>query len=588
MKTAKHQHRSNPHLPALTRIFDNPREKATACDVGQAFQPAGAGGFPAASPRAPWLEWAARGTVAAILVAALALTVWGTSAAQVEVEDTNSVAAATAHPQGIDHDDVVSIGKDVELRAQDSSKDVVVIIGSAKIHGKAKGDVVAICGDVDVDGDVDGDVVAVLGSVRAASGGRIGGDAVAVGGSVDTAEGARLEKSPVQIYIAKPQWIRQWFTHCALKLRPLAPEVGWVWIVAGVFFLMYLMVGAIFRRPVQACVDELTRRPATTFVFGLLTKLLVPVVTLILIATGIGLVVVPFIIATLFLGAIVGKVALMESLGLALGRQFGLGALGKPLAAFVLGWIVITLFYIIPILGLMAFGLVGLWGLGGAAAAAFAALRRERPERSIPPPSLPTPPMAASGGAGESSQPGVAPAAAPFAGAGQPEVPGLNPHLAQPATPPLSTPAPAPNVPEALAYPRAGFWERVGAAFLDVVLVSILVGLVQGPLLHFFVRHFGGCSFGLIVALAYFSGMWAWKGTTIGGIVLNLKVVRLDNQPITFPIALVRALAAMFSVVVLFLGFLWIAWDRDRQGWHDRIAGTVVVRLPRGRPLVCL
>jgi uncharacterized RDD family membrane protein YckC len=123
---------------------------------------------------------------------------------------------------------------------------------------------------------------------------------------------------------------------------------------------------------------------------------------------------------------------------------------------------------------------------------------------------------------------------------------------------------------------------------LDFVLVSILVGLVQGPLLHSFVRHFGGCSFGLIVGLAYFSGMWAWKGTTIGGIVLNLKVVRLDNQPITFPIALVRALAAAFSIVVLFLGFLWIAWDRDGQGWHDRIAGTVVVRLPRGTSLVCL
>jgi uncharacterized RDD family membrane protein YckC len=56
----------------------------------------------------------------------------------------------------------------------------------------------------------------------------------------------------------------------------------------------------------------------------------------------------------------------------------------------------------------------------------------------------------------------------------------------------------------------------------------------------------------------------------------------------TFVVALVRSLAAAFSVIVLFLGFLWIAWDRDKQGWHDKIAGTIVVRLPRSMPLVCL
>jgi uncharacterized RDD family membrane protein YckC len=93
---------------------------------------------------------------------------------------------------------------------------------------------------------------------------------------------------------------------------------------------------------------------------------------------------------------------------------------------------------------------------------------------------------------------------------------------------------------------------------------------------------------GFLIALAYFTGMWAWKGTTIGGIVIGLKVVRVDGDPVTFAVALVRALAAAFSIVVLFLGFLWIAWDAERQGWHDKIAGTVVLKLPRGTPLVCL
>ena len=138
-------------------------------------------------------------------------------------------------------------------------------------------------------------------------------------------------------------------------------------------------------------------------------------------------------------------------------------------------------------------------------------------------------------------------------------------------------------MPEAFAYPRASFWERMGAAFLDVVLVGILTGVASNfsPL-----GWLPGPTAGWLLALAYFAGMWAWKGTTVGGVVLGLKVVRLDGRPVTFTVALVRGLGAALSVIVLFLGFLWIAWDPDKQGWHDRIAGTVVIRLPRGSSLV--
>jgi uncharacterized RDD family membrane protein YckC len=89
------------------------------------------------------------------------------------------------------------------------------------------------------------------------------------------------------------------------------------------------------------------------------------------------------------------------------------------------------------------------------------------------------------------------------------------------------------------------------------------------------------------VAIAYFSAMWAWKGTTVGGIVVNLQVVRQDGQPLGFLAAFVRSLAALFSAAILFLGFFWIGWDPAKQGWHDKIAGTVVVRLPRAVSLVC-
>jgi len=90
-------------------------------------------------------------------------------------------------------------------------------------------------------------------------------------------------------------------------------------------------------------------------------------------------------------------------------------------------------------------------------------------------------------------------------------------------------------LPEAVVYPKASFWERLAAGFLDFVLVGILGAIVHGPALVF------------LVALVYFAGMWGWKGTTIGGIVVGLKVARVDGQQVSLTVALVRALAAAFS-----------------------------------------
>ena len=117
-----------------------------------------------------------------------------------------------------------------------------------------------------------------------------------------------------------------------------------------------------------------------------------------------------------------------------------------------------------------------------------------------------------------------------------------------------------------------------------MIIVVIIVGLLP----RFLDLLVSDPTLTLLIALGYSAGMWAWKGTTIGGIVLNLKVVRLDDQPVTFAVALVRGLAAALSFVVVFVGFFWMIWDREKQTWHDKIAGTVVVRQPRGMPLVCL
>jgi uncharacterized RDD family membrane protein YckC len=91
----------------------------------------------------------------------------------------------------------------------------------------------------------------------------------------------------------------------------------------------------------------------------------------------------------------------------------------------------------------------------------------------------------------------------------------------------------------------------------------------------------------LIPALAVYGAfMWRFKGATIGGIICGLKVVRLDDGPIDWPTAIVRALGCFLSLIPLGLGFIWVAFDVRRQSWHDKIAGTVVVRPPRGVSLV--
>jgi uncharacterized RDD family membrane protein YckC len=84
---------------------------------------------------------------------------------------------------------------------------------------------------------------------------------------------------------------------------------------------------------------------------------------------------------------------------------------------------------------------------------------------------------------------------------------------------------------------------------------------------------------------AYCALFWAWQGTTLGGIVCNLRITRADGKRLEFVDAFVRALGAVLSVAAFGIGFLWILRDPQQQAWHDKIAGTIVVKVPKGTPL---
>lgn len=508
-------------------------------------------------------------------------------AQQVEAPDssgTNAVTNSTSTIEGEsektqeseDHysGPLISVGRDVELKAGQTAEAVVVIGANAKIYGKVREAVVVIGGDAEIFGQVGDAAVAVFGSIKAHPGSKVRSDAVAVGGNVEVDEGAHVRGVVQPVQIPKMHWLGKYLTHCVLLARPLAPEVGWIWIVAGVWFLLYILVAALFPAPIEACVNELRRRPASTFLMGIVAKIVLPLAFLILVMTGVGLIVIPFVIAALVLGAIIGRIALAEWIGFKLGASFK-RTLDKPIVALLFGGLIIAILYMVPVVGFLTMMIVSVWGLGCAVTAAYGGLRRESPPKNIPTPAFtPAPAMAMSSAAPAFSS-ATAPSTSSF-------VPGTTAAAAtaepRAAAAGPGTPAPSfspPVMSDVFSFPRASFWERIGAGFLDFVLIGIVSSF------------FHSMPFTMVLAVVYFTAMWTWKGTSIGGIVLGLKVVRLDAQAVSFPVALVRALAGGFSIMVLFLGILWIAWDREKQGWHDRIAGTVVLRLPRGTPLLC-
>jgi len=521
-----------------------------------------------------------------------------------ESADVVVAVGGTARAGGKVRDAVVAIGGDAHADS-DVGAAVVAIGGNANARGRVQDAVVAIAGDASAQGEVEKSVVAVFGDVNIGSNSVVHGDAVAIGGEVKIENGGKVNGRTTNVgmgdypLLAPLKGMVDWVKHCVFKVRLLAPQPGWYWVVAGLFLLCYLFITVAFRRPVEACLHELTHRPATTFLLGLLTKLLVPLLVVVLALTGIGVIVVPFVGAAMFIGSMIGKAALFQFLGRQSFRLFG-GQLPNAVLAMLVGFALITLLYMVPVLSLLVYLLTGIWGIGAAVTACFGGARKESPPRSnvAPPP--------AAGWSAEA--PGASPAAAMaataagFAAASTPDLPSANPHETTPGATPSAAPPPSadagagfgpkpatgPSAPpvmlEAMTLPRASFWERMGAGFLDMIIVGIVVGLLP----HIFEKLFSDASLLLFVALGYSAGMWTWKGTTIGGIVLNLKVVRLDDQPVTFAVALVRGLAAALSFVVLFLGFFWMIWDGEKQTWHDKIAGTVVVRQPRGTPLICL
>jgi uncharacterized RDD family membrane protein YckC len=119
----------------------------------------------------------------------------------------------------------------------------------------------------------------------------------------------------------------------------------------------------------------------------------------------------------------------------------------------------------------------------------------------------------------------------------------------------------------ALSFPKAHFWPRLLANLIDLVVIAAILNFMN--LERFIVPGW----------VLYRLGMYTWRSTTLGGIVLNLRVQRADGIALDFSTALVRALASLLSLLPLGLGFFWILFNAERDAWHDKISGSYVVQL---------
>lgn len=130
---------------------------------------------------------------------------------------------------------------------------------------------------------------------------------------------------------------------------------------------------------------------------------------------------------------------------------------------------------------------------------------------------------------------------------------------------------------------KAGWWARFFALFLDGLIVGIpgiiIVGIVAAA------THGGGLTYffyglWILAYIAYLMYFWTKDGQTLGNRALSIRVVKTDGSPLTPGAAFVRYLGYIVDSIIfgLPIGYIWAAFDSQKQAWHDKMAGTYVVK----------
>ena len=120
-----------------------------------------------------------------------------------------------------------------------------------------------------------------------------------------------------------------------------------------------------------------------------------------------------------------------------------------------------------------------------------------------------------------------------------------------------------------------------GARFVSYIIDWIIVNIIGSALIFIFmvsdVENIVAAFIGLPVSIGYFTYFFG-SGQTLGMKVVNIKLCGTDETyPVGYGKGFLRWIGMIISSLVIGLGFLWILIDKNKQGWHDKIAGTYVV-----------
>lgn len=148
-----------------------------------------------------------------------------------------------------------------------------------------------------------------------------------------------------------------------------------------------------------------------------------------------------------------------------------------------------------------------------------------------------------------------------------------------------------------IAVEYAGFWVRLGAHIIDQIILSIIgwiicfiiLSLVSGDLTAEDYVDFRAslvAIIGFILEVTYYVAFWIWRGQTPGKIAVGIKVIRTDTSSISLGRSVLRYIGYIISSLIFMIGYLWIVFDSRKQGLHDKIADTYVIKLPKRKVIL--
>ncbi len=134
---------------------------------------------------------------------------------------------------------------------------------------------------------------------------------------------------------------------------------------------------------------------------------------------------------------------------------------------------------------------------------------------------------------------------------------------------PQAPPGPPPG---GATGPRASFGLRLAAYLIDGVLIAIvLVIAMQIHTILYLIAALGSIAYWVIME-------GGPTGQTLGKKAMGIRVYDFrQGGPIGYGRAFLRLLMRIVSGIPIYLGYLWMLWDPEKQTWHDKVAGTVVV-----------